>query len=321
MLGVRKTDDTKLDTAWRVMRPFLDRLAAKPETEAVLVLSSAASAGDRLPFDEQSDFDVALVIDVPVDPVEWRPDAWQTYRLLAARMPTWLPNFAFHVPVPWGRLEVNVHQLIYAYEADARTAWDDGKCEAYAQTGRILFDRRDRVATLVARKAAEQAAGRPARVTRLANRLTWDVATLPRRQAVRGEICAAHLIVAHAVDELLELCFLLAGRFVPAPKWRLLALRHHGLLDAEMLRALEDAIACDPRSSADLERRVTALTRVWDAIRASAPGLGGDLYRAFAAGQLQLRERTAADTARAGADEEAYDRVNALLTAADAAPN
>ena len=321
MLGVRKTDDTPLDTAWRVTGPFLDRLAAKPETEAVLVLSSAAGAEDRLPFDEQSDFDVALVIDVPVDPVEWRQDAWQTYRQLAERMPTWLPNFAFHVPVPWGRLEVNVHQLVYAYEADARTAWDDGKCEAYAQTGRILFDRHGRVATLVARKAAEQAAGRPARVARLANRLTWDVATLPQRQAARGEVSAAHLIVTHAVDELLELCFLLAGRFVPAPKWRLLALRRHGLLDAVMLTAVEDAIACDPRSSADLERRINALTRVWEAVRASAPGLGGDLYRIFTAGQLQLRERTAADTARAGAGEEAYDRVNALLTVADAAPN
>jgi hypothetical protein len=321
MLGVRKTDDTPLDAAWRVTRPFLDRLAAKPETEAVLVLSSAAGAEDRLPFDEHSDFDVALVINVPFDPLEWRADAWETYRLLAERMPTWLPNFAFYVPVPWGRLEVNVHQLVYAYEADARTVWDDGKCEAYAQTARILFDRQGRVATLVARKATEQAAGRPARVARLANRLTWDVATLPRRQAARGEICAAHLIVAHAVDELLEMCFLLAGQFVPAPKWRLLALRRHGLLDAGTLRALEGAIACDPLSSADLERRIAALTRAWETVRASAAGLGGDLYRIFTAGQLQLRERTAADTARACSGEEAYNHVNALLTETDSAPN
>lgn len=191
MPGVPKTDGTPLDTAWHVMRPFLERLAAKPETEAVLVLSSAAGAEDRLPFDEHSDFDVALVIDVPVDPIQWRANAWETYRLLAELMPTWLPNFAFHVPVPWGRLEVNVHQLIYAYEADARTVWDDGKCEAYAQTGRILFDRHGRMASLIARKAAEQAAGRPARVARLANRLTWDVATLPRRLRERTAADAA----------------------------------------------------------------------------------------------------------------------------------
>jgi hypothetical protein len=52
-----------------------------------------------------------------------------------------------------------------------------------------------------------------------------------------------------------------------------------------------------------------------------APELDGDLYRIFTAGQLQLRERTAADTALACSGEETYDHVNALLTGTDPAPN
>src|SRR2546430_5889564 len=114
-----------LTHARQVMEPFLSALAAKPGVQAVYVLSSSArNAAQPTLYDEESDFDVSLVLDVPMAVSEWRPQRCDSYRLLANRIPKWVPNFLFCIPVPWGRMEVNVHQLILQYEADPRTVWD-----------------------------------------------------------------------------------------------------------------------------------------------------------------------------------------------------
>lgn len=302
-----------LDEAWQRMDPFLERLAAKPETEAVVVLSNAAGARDRLPFDEHSDFDVGLVLSIPLSRDEWRPEPAETYRLVADRLPAWLPNFSFRVPVTWGRLEVNVNQLIYEYEADVRTTWDDAKCEAYAGTGRVLFDRSGRFQDVIRRKADECRRTHPRRLARLANRLAWDIELLPQRQAERGELLAAHHIVTRAVDEFIEACFLLAGRFLPNPKWRFLVLARQGLLTAEELSQLGRALRCDPTCRPDLERRISELAELWASVRRRTTEVPEDPYRAFAASQIQLRPVTFADAVRQSEGEQASDHANYLL--------
>jgi hypothetical protein len=306
-------DGQALKTAWMRMEPFLARLAAKPETQAVVALSSATEATNRLPFDTHSDFDVGLVLDVPVTAGEWRAQPWVTSQLVRDRLPGWLPNFSFHVPVPWGRLEVNVNQLIYDYEADERTEWEDAKCEAYAETGQIFFDRDGRFARLVRRKAAERLAGGPGRMLRMANRLEWDIGVLPRRQADRGELATAHYMVGRALDELIEACFTLAGRFVPNQKWHLFILRERELLSEADIDRLEHALHCDPTSRSDLERRIGELSQVWASLRMRSSGVPDDPYRTFAASQAQLASATFADAVRERFGTDAYDAANYLL--------
>lgn len=296
------------------MKPLLLRLAAKPETEAVVVLSNAAGATDRLPFDERSDFDVGLVLSVPMATGEWRPEPSATYRLVYDRLPAWLPNFSFSVPVSRGaNLEVNVHQLLFEYEADERTAWDDAKCEAYAGTGRVVFDRSGRFEALVRRKARDRNSTSSSRLVRIANRLEWDIEVLPRRQANRGELLAAHYIVTRAVDELVEACFLLAGRFLPNQKWRFFVLRRQGLLSAAEMAQLERALRCDPTSRPDLERRIIILSGLWASIRRRSPEVPEDPDRVFAGTQVQLAAATFADTVRQGFGERASDVANYVL--------
>jgi hypothetical protein len=302
-----------LAIARSTLEPFLRQLVAKQETLAVCLLSNAAATRDRLPFDEHSDFDVGLVIDVPIDPAEWRPLPFETYRLVEDRIPAWVPNFSFHVPVPWGHMEVNVNQLLYQYEADPRTIWGDGKCEAYGSTAEFLFDRDHRFERLIEEKADTQAATRRRRLTRLANRLDWDIRVLPRRQAARGEIEGAHLIVNEAIEELLELLFLSSGRFIPSLKWRLHVLRERNLLSRQEHDRITAALRCDPTSRADLERRVKVLDNLWASVRARVDGLPRDAYRTFSASQLQLRRRTAADMCAELLGGKGYDMANYLL--------
>src|SRR2546430_1835415 len=169
-----------------VMAPFVEALAERPGVQAVCVLSSSARCpGNPTHFDEGSDFDVAAVLDVPMAVSEWRPRKADTYRLLAARLPIWLPNFLFHVPVPWGRMEVNVHQLVFQYEHDPRTTWDGEKCDTYLNKRETVLDRDGLFRQLIEQKAQAAQTQLSQEHARLANRLTWDVRELPLRQARR----------------------------------------------------------------------------------------------------------------------------------------
>lgn len=72
-----------------------------------------------------------------------------SYRLLANRIPKWVPNFLFCIPVPWGRMEVNVHQLIFQYEADPRTVWDGEQCDTYLNKREVIHDQDGLFAILI----------------------------------------------------------------------------------------------------------------------------------------------------------------------------
>ena len=307
------TRPSMLELARGTMAPFLRRLAEKEQTQALCLLSNAARSPDRGPFDRHSDFDIGLVLDVPMDPDEWRPLASVTYGLIADRLPDWLPAFSFHVPVPWGRLEVNVNQVVHAYEEDGRTSWGDEKCEAYGVTAEFLVDRDGRFARVIERKLAAQAATRARRRARLANRLEWDISVLPARQADRGEVESAHLILDRAADELVEFMFVAAGRFLPNPKWRFLALRRHGLLSEDEIRLLMDGMRCDPGSAADAFRRVAALGDLWARVRPRVADLDADLYRAFTATYVQLADRTLGEACALRLGETSRDIANFLL--------
>ena len=243
-----------------VMEPFLSALAAKPGVQAVYILSSSArNAAQPTLFDQESDFDVSLVLDVPMAVSEWRPQRCDSYRLLANRIPKWVPNFLFCVPVPWGRMEVNVHQLIFQYEADPRTVWDGEQCDTYLNKREVIHDQDGLFAILIERKVMAARTQLAIEHARLANRITWDVREMPLRQARRLGPPTGHYILNVAIEEVVDCIYMLHGQFVPNKKWKLAHLVKCSLISLAQATLLNDALRCDPTSMADLVRRIDAL--------------------------------------------------------------
>jgi hypothetical protein len=286
-----------LAQARAIMQPFLDALAAKPNVQAVLVLSSSVETpSNPTQFDEESDFDVSLVLDVPMAASEWRPRRTDTYRLLADRIPDWVPNFLFHVPVPWGRMEVNVHQLVFQYEADARTVWDGQKCDTYLNKREVVVDHEGRFEQLIDEKVRDGQVQLAAEYIRLANRITWDISEMPLRQAHRLGPASGHHILNTTIEEIIDYIYAASGVFIPNKKWKLAQLVTRSLVSAQQADLLKEAIRCDPASLSDLERRIQALLafcRSVDGLEVDGEAALGR-RRSFQSG-IQLRDRTFAD--------------------------
>jgi hypothetical protein len=247
------------DLALNVMTPFLQRLMAKRECIGVGLLSSTAEVPSRAcQFSQQSDFDVSVLIDVPMKGEEWCPDAHETYELLQDRLPAWLPNFLFYVEVPWGQMEVNVHQLVYPYELDDRTVWDDDKSDAYAHKLQLIYDPAGHFRHLVDRKASARR-GKDREIARLANRLTWDVSYGPLKQAARHGSLTGHYMLNVAIEELLDLLYVRDSLPVPNKKWKIAGLEAAGIFGPDQLELLGQAIECCPGDPTDLLRRARAL--------------------------------------------------------------
>lgn len=300
------------EVAHAVMRPYLDGLMARPQVQAVYLLSCGAER--PAPFDECSDFDAAVVLDLPMTPEQWRPQRADTYRLLADQVPEWMPNFLFHVPVPWGHMEVNIHQMVFDHEADPRTRWNDDKCDAYLTKSHMLLDRGDRFAAVIDQKVAQARAALPAEAERLANRLTWDLLEMPLRQARRLGPEHGHYVLGQALDDLVHWLYARSGQFLPNKKWRLQQLHARGLTTPDQQRLLTDALRCDPTSHGDLARRLAVVRR----LAASVEGLVLDgpqvlVLRRRYQKRLEVSEETLADQLSAGLAEPAASMVRDLV--------
>lgn len=301
--------------------PFVARLSARPEIEGIVLLSSIVSGGQRVTFDEFSDIDMTVWVRTGMRPCEWRPDPCVTRRLLAERLPAWLGNFSFHLPLPWGRVEVNVHQRVVEYDTDPRTTWDDGMREAHAYTAEVVFDRAGLILRLLDEKTRMDEGERRDRLIRLASRLEWDVCQSPGRMVRRGDVAAGHYMLGAAIDELIELLYVLAGRFVPHRKWRLDGLLRHGLATPAELGLMMEALRTGELTETEFQRRVQALQELWAQLRPRLPAeIPRDIYRVYSAtvsANRQLRAQTTADEvlARYGATlgPQVYDLVNYLV--------
>jgi hypothetical protein len=282
-----------------LMRPFIERLAAKPEVAAVAVLSNAALPENRTWFDEDSDFDLSVLIRVPGwRPDDWRPQPASSLAVLDPGPPAWLPNFLFGVEAPWGEMEVNVNQLALEYELDDRTHWDHDKCDVYLEKCAVVHDPAGDLTRLIRRKTDQARASFPQQVRRLAYRLTWDVERVPLVALRRAGPAAAHHLLNNAVEEYIQLVYLLHGRFVAAMKWRLVTLEQDGLVAPGDLALLHDALRADCGSAADVHRRVQVLRRLWQGLVAEHDlGSVDEIRRRYLAYDVQLRPVTAADAA------------------------
>ncbi|MFG2114763.1 hypothetical protein ACGFRB_19350 [Streptomyces sp. NPDC048718] len=240
---------------------LLDTLKTMPEVQALYVLSSSAVAPRNVTrFSTDSDFDMAVILDVPIKEDEWRSRPADTYALVRDWLPAWIPEFSFHLPVPWGRMEVNVHQLLFQYEADPRTVWNSDKCDAYGNKGEPLFDREEAFGALISHKTRQQLQRLEGETYRLHNRITWDVREIPLRMARRVGVPTGHFVLSGALDEVVDWMYARSGQLLPNMKWKLYSLGALGLISSEQENLLIEAQQCDPLSMVDLERRCEALS-------------------------------------------------------------
>lgn len=295
-----RSDPAKLIAeARQILDPFIARLARQPQVEGVVLLSSMAVTGQRVTFDEMSDIDLTVWLRCGMRADQWRPAPRATRRLVVDRAPQWLGNFSFDLPMRWGMVEVNVHQRLIEYDLDTRTIWDDAMREAHAYTAEILHDPNSNVARLLNMRTSMSEAERLDRLIRLANRLEWDIRRAPERMFHRGDVAAAHGILGAAVDEMIELLYALAGRFMPHRKWRLAGLTWYGLASAAELALLKAAMRVAGLTTRELRRRMDALEQLWLEVHRRLPsGFPTEPYRYYSANvsaNRQLRPRTFAD--------------------------
>lgn len=242
-------------------------LAQQPEVQALYVLSSSADVPTNVTvFGEDSDFDLAVILDMPLRSDEWRPNPADTYALVADRIPGWVPEFSLYLPVPWGAMEVNVHQLIYQYEADVRTVWNSDKCDAYANKGEPLLDHAGRFGDLIALKAREQHHHLRQNELHLLNRITWDAEEIARKQARRVGPPSGHIVLSLALDEIIDWIYVTHGRLIPNRKWKLYQLGALDMVTSHQGQLVLQALECQPDSMQDLERRIGVLARLCESL-------------------------------------------------------
>jgi hypothetical protein len=274
-----------LEAARAAVWPFVERLQAKPEVEGVLIISSAAVDGDRVTFDRDSDFDMTVFVTSGVTPdqVAGLSPTEVRKRHLAA-LPDWLPDFSFYVPVPWGDMELNVHQRVLEKDASPDAIWDESMSEAHHLTVEVVYDRSGAIGELLAHHTRRTADQWRDQIIRLVVRLSWDLRRLPELQFKRGDPVAAHYMITTAVEELIELAHVLDHRFRPYRKWQFRSLRANKLATAQEIANLTDAVLCRDFSRAEFDRRCAALDRAWVSIRCRIPiDLPADPYRHYSA--------------------------------------
>lgn len=257
-------DSEELRTQARYcVRDLIASMGENPEVQALYVLSSSANTTENVTvFGKDSDFDLAVIVDVPLRSDEWRPNPEDTYALLADRIPAWVPEFSFYLPVPWGQMEVNVHQLVYQYEADVRTVWNSDKCDAYANKGEPLLDRAGRFGELIALKTREQQHRLRLEELHLLNRITWDAREIALKQAGRVGPASGHAVLSMALEEVIDWIYVTHGRLIPNRKWKLFQLRALDMVSEAQEQLLLQAMACAPHSMSDLERRIDDLAHL-----------------------------------------------------------
>lgn len=281
------TDNELLAQARKIMSPIVEDLARFDEILAICVLSSAAVNGvTQTPFDEESDFDLAIILDIPLKASQWRPRPYDTYALIADQIPQWVPPFLFYLDVPWGRMEVNVNQLIYQYEADPRTTWAGEKCEVYSRKAEIVLDHGGAFGRVIQQKTQQAKSVLEGERRRLANRVTWDIREMPLRQARRCDPVIGHHVLNLALEEVIELLFVANDRFIPNRKWKVQQLAD--FITPEARELLGEVLRCD-LSQDDLARRVRALEQFCDAVGVVYEGPAAAAVRSDYQATIQLR--------------------------------
>jgi hypothetical protein len=299
--------------ALAVFQPFLDALQAKPEVDGVVLLSGAAGAA-RNGFDQHSDIDMTVFVDVPYEPDDWRPDAREVLDRLQDRLPVWLPNFCFYVPITGRLVEVNVQQLVTGYELDDRTEWVEGRREGFANTSKVVYDPRGKVAEVMARQLTKD--HHRSRLLFLLARLEWDAAYAPLTQAERGFVHAAHHLLNAALDQLVEVWFLGQGCYLPPRKWQLEELSRLGLVSPEERDLFGELLRVSAITYDEAVRRSAAAQRLLTLIRQRLPEDPGSAYAVYSAevsGERQLARRTLADDVVAAVPELDADHVRNLV--------
>lgn len=288
--------------------PYIARLAAKPETAGICVLGSFALSGMRPSADIFSDFDIALIIDIALDSHMLSLSPGMFRQAVQPLLPAWLPNFKFvhpdgdplHEPgAP--PLQINVHQLVLAYEEQPNLHWPADRREAFAHTCDIVHDPKGRIAALRAAKSKPPKA-------ELARRLNDNIALIPvtvehsvEKCIRRGLFADATLALCECIDYLLDLAYAVNDMDLPHRKWRIALLDCPGRLPHGFRSRVEELLASSDAGAGALSKKSEAFLQLFEELVAVARQeheLLHDPYRKLITETrpgFQLRDHTFAD--------------------------
>lgn len=307
-IEARAQTDNKVRELREWVQPFVARLGAFPEVEGVVILAGVAQRPYRSFADNYSDVDLSVFINTPVVP----PGSdLKTFTLAnQERLPAWLPDYEFAVPLPsGGEREVNLHQLLYSYEERDDVEWPEAKKEAYAYTGDVVYDRAGLVSALIEKKASYDHEAASRRLARLAVQVPWNGWLNPARQLKRGFVEAAHDLLNEAADLIVEGLYLINARFRPHRKWRLMIAEDLPWRPEGYRPLMRELLLVSGFTEADVERRAGAARTLWTRMlrRALEQRLIPEDYEHYLATHVslnrQLRVSTLADRVVAAARE------------------
>lgn len=248
-----------------VMAPFLKRLISRRETQGVCILGSHARTGERPFADLQSDFDIALFIDLPILPAHLKMPPLEFQRAIQPLCPAWLPNFKFRLPPTADAvqrlfpLQINVHQLVLNYEESSDFTWPDDRREAFQTTCEIYYDPSGRVERLIEKKrrfAPEE----------YLQRLRLNLALIPVLLEHSAFKCAARdllfdslLSITEAVERIIQLLYDLNFQPLPHRKWRFSHLARLSKLPSGAIHLLQEVMLPSGLSSNELAEKAASL--------------------------------------------------------------
>ncbi|CCE98563.1 hypothetical protein SFHH103_04073 (plasmid) [Sinorhizobium fredii HH103] len=309
----------------QAMAGFLTHLASMQETRGVCVLGSHARTGCRPNADEYSDFDVALFIDLEIDPfiLQYEPTSFQS--AIQPLLPDWLPNFKFVAPFSefeqrlhsYEPLQINVHQFVLSYEQQDHIVWSEDRREAFLNTCEILYDPTGAVAELISIKTRKHCRTHVQRLNRNMAIIPVLIEHCVIKCARRRAFVDAQLALSETVDHLIESAYDLNERPLPHRKWRFAQLVDLPLLPPGFSFNLEAALVNGPSSTEGFIERASTLQRLCSEILRISQERGivsCDVYSNFVTALnagWQLKHRTAADLA-IGSIKDQYEKMRDL---------
>gem|GEM_PF-4536113 len=141
-------------------------------------------------------------------------------------------------------------------------------------TAEVLADPTGRVETFLEEALALPRSERAALVGDHSERFHWTAQWDVHKWCVRDRPLSAHHLLSSVLGDLLALCYLRDGEFVPREKWLVRLLETLPSTDAATTRRVAAATRVDELDTADVRRRVRAAKCLWDDLLADLDTAG-----------------------------------------------
>ena len=162
-------------------------------------------------------------------------------------------------------IDLEAHSL----EDFERTRWDEMDKWDFSHA-EIVYDVNGEIRDLIKRKVKVSKGFWLKRIVVCGEYLKWyccppqkDVGTITEAWIDRGDLISAHYCLNYSVDLMTQMIFALNKEFLPAPKWSVFYSQHLKWLPKNFKRLVEEALTVRDLTTAELNRRLRVLRRMW----------------------------------------------------------